>query len=82
MFCWTTLYNRTTPSRHDFLTFQLMAQNIAESNWKLFSGGHNEDISCVPVDTCGVVYGSQNWHFLTYGFISPSEYNCLIQVRL
>ena len=36
----------------------------------------------MPVDTCGVVYGSQNWHFLTYGFISPSEYNCLIQVRL
>ena len=59
-----------------------MAQNIADSNWKLFRGGHHEDVSCVPVGTCGVVYGSQNWHFLTYGFISPTEYNCLIQVRL
>ena len=59
-----------------------MAQNMAEANWKLFRGGHHERVQCVPIGTCGEVYGSQNWHFLTYGYISPSEYSCLIEVRL
>ena len=64
----------------DSFLLQLIAQNIAEANWKLFRGGHHEDISCVPVDECGTVYGTQNYHFLTYGFISPTELNCLIPV--
>ena len=59
-----------------------MAQKMAEANWKLFRGGHHEGVQCVPIGTCGEVYGSQSWHFLTYGYISPSEYNCLIEVRI
>ena len=59
-----------------------MAQKMAEANWKLFRGGHHEGVQCVPIGTCGEVYGSQSWHFLTYGYISPSDYNCLIEVRL
>ena len=58
-----------------------MAQRMAEANWKLFRAGHHEGVQCVPIGTCGEVYGSQSWHFLTYGYISPSEYNCLFEVR-
>ena len=76
------LSDRTVDSFLPHSSLQLIAQNIAEANWKLFRDGHHEDVSCAPVDECGTVYGTQNHHFLTYGFISPTELDCLIQVGL
>ena len=34
-------------------------------------------VTCVPVDACQTVYGSRPQHFIQYGYITPSQNNCL-----
>jgi hypothetical protein len=38
-------------------------------------------ISCVEINSCPLIYGTETHHFLAYGYISPVEYQCLIQVE-
>ena len=36
-------------------------------------------VTCMPIGLCSCVYGTVTEHFTHYGFVSPSEFNCLTQ---
>ena len=37
----------------------------------------NSGLSCLPIDMCPVLYGTDEDHFETYGFVTPTDINCL-----
>eukprot|EP00095_Tigriopus_kingsejongensis_P009190 maker-scaffold299_size217019-snap-gene-0.11 protein:Tk09190 transcript:maker-scaffold299_size217019-snap-gene-0.11-mRNA-1 annotation:"collagen adhesion protein" len=68
---------RSSPRRREVHGPLRALQLSQAANKRLFRDRHTQDVSCLPVTMCQILYGTVPSHFTDYGYISPEEYNCL-----
>ena len=70
-----TIHGYVTPSQAGCLSENGLALCVSEDN--TIQDPEISSVVCVPTGACQTLYGSDPQHFTLYGYITPSQANCL-----